>query len=358
MKKISARQLYFFLACVAPVGKLVAMPSQLAAAAGNDLLFPAFCQYVLQSLAVCAVLWLATKERTLGELLENTFGKVVSKILLTLLSGFFLFAALFPLLEQKLFVQSAFYDTLPSLAGFAPFFLFSAYLCAKPLSSFGRAWDILGPIAIAGFFGVILLSAGEADYAALLPLGAHGAKGFWAGLSQICAWFFDAALLLPLIGNIQPERGMIWKGTLFYALGGCAVLFFLAVFFGIFQETAAGQLFAFSKTSKYFSGITVLGRIDYLFIYALALVMAFYVAMPLQACVELAVQAYGNRRVLAPVLSVVLNGLFLLLLLLIDYRAGEVGDTVTKTLFFLFPAFALAVPALCLPLRRDRRERA
>ena len=183
MNKISARQLYFFLACIAPVGKLVLMPTQLVLFSKNDLLFPALANFALQAGIIFLIMLLSRSNKTVFELLRYTFGKIGAAILSLVLALFFLYAAFCPMLEQKLFVQGVFYDTLPSLVAFAPFFIFSAYLCAKPIFALGRIWDFLAPVAIIGFAGLMIFSIGQADYGALLPVGAGGGKGFFEGLA-------------------------------------------------------------------------------------------------------------------------------------------------------------------------------
>lgn len=352
MNRISRRQIYFFLAAIAPVGKLVILPARLSEYAGNDLLFPAAIQILLQTAVVFCVLLVAKKGESLFGLLKNTFGKVAATVLILLYSLFLLYAALLPLLEQKLFVQGVFYDTLPSIVSFAPFFLFVAYLAAKPLASYGRTWDVLAPISVIGLAGVLVLSVTNADYGAVLPVGASGAKGIFGGTAYSFSWFFDGALLLPLLGKFEYKKGMAWKGALCYLGGGAAVLFFLATFYGIFEGIAMNQLFAFTKTSKYFSGITVLGRVDYLFIFALSLVMAFYVALPLQEGVECALQAFGRKKYLPTLLSVGVALLFFVLVILLDYRFGDVMRALSQKGFWLFPIFTIALPVLCLLLRR------
>lgn len=358
MNKISARQLYFFLACVAPVGKLVILPSRLAFYSRNDLLIPAAVNFLIQAAVIFCVLLLAKRNVNLYELLSNTFGKVIGKIVILIFSAFLLYAALLPLLEQKVFVQGTFYDTIPSLVAFAPFFLVSAYLCAKPLYSYGRTWDILGPIAIAGFAGVLVMSIGEADFGSLLPVGASGVKGIFGGTAYSFSWFFDSALLLMMLGKIKYEKNMAWKGALYYLLGGFLALLFLATFYGIYQETSINQLFAFTKTSKYFSAITVLGRVDYIFIYLLAFVMIFYCSLPLQAAIEGVVQGFGQHKYLPSLLSVGINGIMLLLLYIFNYRFGEVLHIVSELAFWVFPIFTVVLPLLCLLLRRTKYESA
>lgn len=353
MNKISPRQLYFFLACVMPVGKLVILPSLLAQYAKNDLLFPMLINYLVQAAVVFAVLLAASKKCSLYELLNATFGKIAAIVVLVILSVFFFYAALLPLLEQRLFVQSVFYDTLPSLAAFAPFFVFCVYLCAKPLGSQGRVWDVLGPVAIAGLAGILVLSFESADFGALLPVGGGGFKGGLKALSAATGWFFDGAILLMLLGRIDYKKGTAWKGTLWYLAGGLGVLLFLSVFYAVFGDTAVNQYFAIAKTSKYFSGITVLGRIDFVFIFALSLVMAFWCAIPLQAGIDCYLQPFGRNKHLATILSVAVNAVFLVLLYFLDNRFGEVMRFITGPAFWIFPAFCIVLPPLSLLLRRN-----
>jgi len=356
MNKISARQLYFFLACIAPVGKLVLLPTQLVLYAQNDLLIPAALNYLLQAGAIfCAVL-LARREKTLSELLENTFGKVGRIIFSVFLSLFFLYAAILPILEQKLFVQGVFYDTLPSLIAFAPYFLFSAYLCAKPLSSLGRAFDLLAPLSIVGIAGILILSVSNADFGALAPVGASGASGIFRGMAYTMSWFFDSAIVLLLVGKFDYMKGMAVKSTLFYLIGGAVYLFFLAVFYGVFSSIAARQIFAFTKISKYFSAVSVLGRIDYVFICLIALVMAFYTAIPLQTGTCLLRESCGRKG--KPIYySIAVNLVLLLISLLTNYSFHDVLQTISVVLFWIFPLFTLLLPPLCLLLRSRKREK-
>ncbi len=358
MTKISSRQLYFFLACIAPVGKLVIMPSRLATYSGNDLLLPVLFNYLIETGMVFVVLLLAKQGKSFFSLLKEHIGKVGAAIVVLLFSAFLFYAAFLPLFEQKVFVQGVFYDTIPSLVAFAPFFPLAAYLCSKPLSSYGRTWDILGPVAIAGLAGILVLSVSEADFGALLPVGASGAKGIFGGTAHSLCWFFDSAFLLFLLGKIDYQKGMAWKGALFYGLGGLAAILYIAVFYGIFQETSINQLFAFAKTSKFFSGITVLGRVDFLFIYALAFVMIFYCTLPLQAGIDGILQVFGKKKYLPTILAVALNGILVLLMVFFDYRFGQIMHFVSEKVFWLFPVFTVLAPLLLLLLRRRKDESA
>lgn len=359
MNKISTRQLCFFLAAIAPVGKIILLPTHLAHYAGNDLLFPAAMNFLLQAGIIFLVLLLAKRNLSLHDLIAQKLGRVAAKIVLTVFSLFFFFAALQPLVEQKLFVQSVFYDTLPSIVAFSSFFVFAAYLCAKPLSSFGRTWDILAPLAIAAFAGLLLFSVKAADFGALAPAFGAGAKGVFKGFAYNMSWFLDSAIVLSFLGKIDYKKGLPWKGLICYLAGAGAVLFLLAIFYGVFQDTAVNQQFAFTKISRYFSGLETLGRVDYLFIFALALVMAFYAILPLQAGIDFLQQSYGraDNRILPAILSIAINAIMLILTVVFDYRYISLNETISVKLFWIFPVFCVLLPALALLLLiRRRRE--
>ncbi|HIX09704.1 MAG TPA: GerAB/ArcD/ProY family transporter [Firmicutes bacterium] len=346
--KLNSRQILFFLAAVAPVGKLILMPAQLAAACDNDLLFPVAAQLLLQAALVFCVLLLARREKTFYRLICDAAGGVCARIASVALAAFLLFAAFLPVVEQKILVRGIFYDTIPAYLVFTPFFLFSAYLCARPLVTLGRMWDILAPLSVIGTAGILLLSVGSADYGALAPAGAAGIQAFWGGTAATFGWFYDTALLLSLIGRFGYTKGLAWKGALCYLAGGGVLLFFLATFYGVFSEIAVIQPHAFARMSGFFSGMTVLGRIDYLFIFAVAFVMTFYAVFPMQSAVNTVSEAFGDPKPLAPLLSVGVNLGMLAAVYLSNFHTSQAITTVTQTLFWLFPVFTVLLPLLLL----------
>jgi hypothetical protein len=58
-------------------------------------------------------------------------------------------------------------------------------------------------------------------------------------------------------------------------------LLFLAVFYGLFSSIAPREHYAFAKIAQYFPVLSVVGRIDLLFVYIVCIVLFFFVATPL-----------------------------------------------------------------------------
>ncbi len=355
MNKISSRQLYFFLSCIAPLGKLILLPARLVEFTRNDLLFPVLIHLILQAASIYCIMLLSRRNQTLFSMLENTFGRIAASVLFGVLSLFFLYAAIFPLIEQKLLVQSVFYDTLPSSVTFAPFFILSAYVCAKPLFHHGRMWDVLAPISAISLFAILLFAMNTADMGAISPVGSTGVSAILKGTQVSFLWFYDSAILLPFVGSFRYEKGMAVKATSFYLLGGAFVLVFLALFYGVFSDIAIRQTFAFAKISKYFSASAILGRIDYIFICLLAIAMALYTLLPVHAgvhCMHRATQG----KVPQAILSLAVNLGLLVLLVSVNFLPNEVLAFIGEKAFYIFPLFCLVLPPLCLLLRRSTHE--
>jgi len=355
-EKLTTRQLFFFLALITPVGKLLVMPARLVAYAGHDLLLAALPAAVFQSGCVFLALLAGRANKTFFRLLQDTFGAAVAGIFFGALACFFAFCAILPLYEQKLFVQSTFYDTLPSTLSFAPFFLLSSFLCFYPIAKQGRMWDLLAPLFLVGYLGIAVFAWGEADFAALLPVGSSGASAVFKGAVFTQAWYFDAPLVLMLAGKYEYRKGLALKGTLCYAAGMLLVLLFLALFYGVFSEIALRQYFALAKISKYFSGITVLGRIDYLFIFMAALVLIFYGVMPLQACTECLGALFRDSKPARIVLTLCVNTAIFALSLFADYTYRASQDLIAGTLRWVFPPLCLSLPVLAVLLGRKHEK--
>lgn len=165
-------------------------------------------------------------------------------------------------------------------------------------------------------------------------------------------WYTEAAFLLFFLGNFEYEKRAALKVISSYAIGSAAVLLFLAVFYGVFSDIAIRQYNAVAQISKYTTSFTSLGRVDYLFIFALALVMIFRLCVPAQMCVHCICKAIGCKPFI-PALAV--NALLLALTIFFNYSFLEVQTLFTQKLWLMFLIFAYALPAAALLLKKRRR---
>lgn len=351
MDKIKLRQICFLFAAMMPITKMIVYPATLSYYAQNDLLISAFINFVLEGAVIALVMFLASRtDCTFFDLLKNTFGKLGAKIVYGAFALFFVLSALLPLMEEKGFVMQIFYENVPSLLSFAPFFAVGTFACVKGLKTIGRTADIAMPVFAVCFTVLILLSASHADFAALLPVGGSGAKGIFHGSLYGLSWYTDCLLPLFFLGHFKYEKGAAWKVLLSYAIGAAAVLLFLAVFYGIFADIAVRQQNSIAQISKYTTSFTSLGRIDLYFIFALALVLVFYLCVPLQLCVHCIRKIFDDCNPVIPAFAV--NALLLALTIFFNYSFNELQIFYTRYLWAAFALFCYALPALALLLRR------
>lgn len=355
---VNGRQLAFFAAFLAPAAKLLAAPALLSYFAGGDLLWPALAHYLLQACALAALLFLASRsERGFFGLIADRFGAPAARIAYALYALYFVFSALQPLLDMERFVYTAFFDTAPPLCIFCAFFLFSGFVCTKGAKSFGRSADLSMPLFLISFIGLSLLSVGAADFSNLLPVFGTSFRSSATAFTETLGHFSDAALFLPLLDGYRYKKGDAKKILLSHAGGGCFVLFFLAVFYGVFGPVAPRQEFAFVKTAQYFPALSVLGRFDLLLTYLMTVVLLFYYAFVLQSSVLCFCRATGTKKRVLP--AAILNAALLVYVLLCIGKYNAIYYAISRRLFWVFLLFADAVPLLSpLLLRKKRPEKA
>lgn len=353
---VNGRQLCFFAAFLVPAAKLLAAPALLAYYSKGDLLLPALAHYLLQAAVLAAILFISSRtDKSFYELIADTLGKVTAKIVYIVYAVYFAFSALLPLLDLERFVYTAFFDTAPSMCAFAPFFILSAFICTKNFKAFGRSADIAMPFFLVSFIGLMIMSVGAADFGNVLPVfgtsfGAN-AKGFVRSL----VYFSDTALFLPLLGSYRYKKGDGKKVMLSYGAGALFVLFFLAVFYGVYGAIAPIQQYAFVKTAQYFPALNVVGRFDLLLTYLMTVVLLFYYCFVLQSAVHCFAKAIDTEKRVW--ISAVLNLLLFVYTIFFNKYYNKLYYLITLNLFWVHLLFADVIPLLCLLLRRGDKFR-
>lgn len=349
---VNGRQIAFAAAFLLPAGKLLEVPSILAKYAAGDLLLPALLQLLVQGGILWAILFaLSRSEKTLLERLQTALGK--GAILFYLLYAiYFIFAALLPLLDLEKFIYAAFFDTAPTTFAFTFFFFLSAFLCVKSVQSIGRSADLCLFLFLIPFLALTVMALSASDFSGLLPLFGEKFGHTMSAFKYASPHFSDAVLLLPLLLNYKMKKGDTTKILSGYAVGGGFTLLFLAVFFGIYSSIAQSQHYAFSKIGQYFPAISVLGRVDLLFVYLLTIVLLFYTCLPLQYAADLFSLSLPVQKIF---LSFLINfGLFFFVLFG-NKRYNAIYRVIGRKLPFLFWIFAL-LPLCILFLPKYKKK--
>ncbi|MBQ7879202.1 MAG: GerAB/ArcD/ProY family transporter [Clostridia bacterium] len=341
---VKSRQIAFFAAFILPVYKLLETPSLLARFAKGDLLLPALCHFLIQTGLLALLVYAASRsEKTLFERLQTRFGKW-SAVFYATFALYFLFIAVLPLLDLEKFVYAVFYDTSPTLFSFAAFFVFAAFACTKGIKTVGRSADLAIFLFLPAFVLLVGMSFPATKLDNLLPLFGESAKATLNGFAYTTPHFADAAFLLPLIGNLRYQKGDGKKIVVGYGVGAAFVLAFLCVFFGLYSTIAPREHYAFSKIAQYFPVLSIVGRIDLLFVYMLCVVLFFYAAAPLQYTVYFGAKIANTSRK-TTLSALVCFGAFLFVLFCNKYYDAFYAFF-CETLFPVFLLFSVGLPTV------------
>lgn len=352
---ILGRQIAFFAAFVLPVYKLLELPSILARFTGGDLLLPAFLQYLFQTGVLIALLFVASRsDKPLLERLEEKLGKW-TVVIYGAYCLYFLLAAVLPLLDLEKFVYATFYDTSPTAFAFIFFFLFSAFVCVRGIKALGRFADLSLFLFVLPFFALIAMSIAEADASNLLPIFEYRFGHTMSAFTYSTPHFSDTILLLPMIGNLRYKKNDAKKIACGYGLGGVFTLLFLGVFYGLYSTVAAREHYAFSKIAQYFPALTVIGRVDLLFVYILCVVLFVFVATPMHYTVDFCSRIFGTKR--RVLFSLILNvGAFFFVLFCNKYY-NAIYSFFGQSLFPVFWIMADFLPLLLLLLCIENKRK-
>lgn len=351
---VEARQIAFFAAFLLPIYKLVETPSLLAGFLQGDLLLPALLHFLLDAGIIAVVLYCASRsQKTLLQRLIETLGGWV-KVVYWALCIFFLLAAVLPLLDLEKFVYSVFYDTAPTLFSFAFFFIFAAFLATKGLKALGRLGDLCLFLFALPFFALIAMSLVEADFTNLLPFFEKRFGDTMYAMNYTKAHFTDAIFLLPLLLNLRYKKGDGLKIGAGYAGGALMTLLFLAVFYGLFSSIAPREHYAFAKIAQYFPVLSVIGRIDLLFVFVLCIPLFFYVATPLHYATHFLSSAFEVKGKTLISAGVCLAAL--VFTLFFNRRYDGIYALFGNTLSFVFYLFDFAPLALLFLPKKSKKE--
>ena len=354
-KQISARQIAFAAAFLLPAAKFLEAPSILSKHAGGDLLLPAIVHFLLQTLVILAVLYAASQSKTpLIHHLKSVAGKAVYPVY-ALYALYFLFSAILPLLDAEKFVYAAYFDTAPTLFSFGVFFLFSAFVCTKGIKAIGRCADLCLFLFLIPFLALSFMAFSQTDFSRLLPLfGTRLAKSASA-FTHSTPHFSDGVLLLPLIANLEYKEKDGAKIVAGYGFGALLTLFFLAVFYALFGSLAGREHYAFIKIGQYFPALSVVGRIDLVFVYFLSVVLLFYTCLPLQYTTQAVCTILKTER--KTLVSALLNLALLVFVLFFNRHYNTIYNLISGKLTPVFWLFANIFPVLVLFLPKQPKSK-
>lgn len=295
-KYLKTSQLCMLFLAIVTVTKLVSMPSFLTMGADRSLWISAMICFSLD-LILFSITSLACKRYncTFFEALKNTFGNKTAKVIMAIFALFFFIKALYPLLEEKYFIENTFYEEITTSFIFYPFFGLLFYLCFKGIKCLERTSFLLCFFAVCGTVLTFFLTYKESRLVRLLPLFQQSPKAIITTSINNLSFCGEGIYLLFFMGRTEPNKNLTFPLILTLLVGYIAVIGLMVNFYGIFGSVSMSKIFSLSQMSHYSLIISNIGRLDSLACFLIDFVRLFAISLPLMLCVECTRYIFGEK---------------------------------------------------------------
>ena len=355
MYKLNSRQLCFIIITTATVSKLFFMPALLAGITEEGLILSCLINYLIDFVLLFFILKTYKSQENFSyfDMLEISYGKALSKVIIALYALFFILKVFIPMIEEKNSIELTFYETQPNVLTYIPIFVITFYVSLKGIKSFSRSMEIVTVLFFIGIAIIFLLSFNVGDYDNLLPFFSKNPKSMLEGAFKTLLWFGDPIYILFFLNEIKKDRKMSKKVILSYLVSMVIIIVVLAVFYAIFASIAKRQFYAPIKMSKYSITLSNIGRFDYVGTLILSFASIFLIAMPLMFSSSLITRVYSLKK--SYTAPLIVNGVALLLTLVFENGFFNILKWVQNYGIFILIAFTYVIPLLTFAIYRRKK---
>lgn len=355
--QLKTRQIALFFIAFLPTTKLFMLPSVLAKTTNEDMWISALLNLILDGITLSVILIACKRYKCdFFTLIESRFGKTVAKIVFLLYFIYFLMKSVLPIIEQKDYIETTLYVTMPNNLYFIPFFLLAFFVACKKLKVIARLSDVLWIVTLLGVVILLVMSISNVDLTNLLPTFANGPKKIATASYFALSWFGDCAYLLFFIGNFKWEDKSRLKISLGYLTGAVTVSLFMIFFYSVFTSIAFREQFALTEITKYTTVINNTGRIDYLGIMMVIFTDMFSAIMPYYFSVHVLSKIINPRKKWILPLIVALILIVITVLLTEFTHSIEQFSVVHAGWFYLIMANLLPIVLCLIPPKEKLNE--
>lgn len=346
--QLKTRQIMLFFIAFLPTVKFFMLPSVLAKTVNEDMWLSVVLNVLLDGITLSVILLACKRYKTdFYGLLSSHFGKKFANIVFMLYFVYFMLKSVLPIIEQKDYIETTLYVTMPNNLYFIPFFGLAFYVACKGLKVWGRLSDIVWFVTLIGIIVLLALSTSNADFSNILPVFNNGAKKIATGSYYSLSWFGDCAYALFFIGNFKWEKKSALKILGGFTVGALTVVIFAVFFYSVFSSIAFREQFALTEITKYTTVINDTGRVDYIGIMILIFSDMFSASLPVFFSAHILNRVFKiQKKWVAPL--IVVSVLVVVTVLLTEYTHSiEKFSVVYAGWFYLLMANVLPI-VFCL----------
>ncbi len=266
MKEISSHQFILISIFLLLSTKILTFPPIVYEFAKKDafwsILFGAIFDFIILFLVI--ILLKKHQDITFFELLNKTFGKFVSKLLLSLMFVFILFKVVYLAEETFTFFVKFLYDELNVWIYIIPIAFVCGYFSVKGITTISRTIEIFYIFVLLGIFICALTSIDGVDFNNILPIFENGFSQTLDGLWAQLFYRGNGLILLLFMGKIKFSNHFVLKFTSATLFASLLLLSITFIFYLVYGPSTIYVEFALADLPQYNPFVSDLGRLNWL----------------------------------------------------------------------------------------------
>lgn len=246
--------------------KLSALPSLMFSYAGNDSYVACLIALIIDMLATFTVIGIIIKhpDKSFKQLITETFGKVISTIIHTLLVIYFLAKCVLVLQELHDYFIATLFEELNPVYFLIVLGLIILYSTFRNYRIIGRAIELIFWPTMFALFFTLIFPIEDMQIEKLLPIFEQGPYPIYKAISRTTFAFGDYMIFLPLMSNIKITQTS-QKTLVLYTIGTVSFIFsFFVIFVGCFGKYAISQTLALGELPLHNTTPETIGKLEWL----------------------------------------------------------------------------------------------
>lgn len=265
-KTISSNQAGLIFCIFAISLKLSALPSLMFTYSGNDSYITCLIALIFDFIGTIVIIGVMHKfpDKTLGDLIKETLGKVIEKIIQAILFVYFMSKCVLILQELHDYFIATLFEELNPIYFLIVLGLLIIYATTKNFRSIGRVIELIFWPTFIGILFTLVFPIEDIQIEKLLPVFEQGFVPIFRGLSRTTFAFGDYMILLPLLGNTVVNKKSK-KKIILYVLGAFNFIFsFYIIFVGSFGKFSMSQTLALGELPLHNTTPATIGKLEWL----------------------------------------------------------------------------------------------
>ena len=246
--------------------KLSALPSLMFSYAGNDSYVACLIALIIDMLATFIVIGIIIKHpgKSFKQLITETFGKVISTIIHTLLVIYFLAKCILVMQELHDYFIATLFEELNPVYFLIVLGLIILYSTFRNYRIIGRAIELIFWPTMFALFFTLIFPIEDMQIEKLLPIFEQGPYPIYKAISRTTFAFGDYMIFLPLMSNIKITQTSR-KTLVLYTIGTVSFIFsFFVIFVGCFGKYAISQTLALGELPLHNTTPETIGKLEWL----------------------------------------------------------------------------------------------